>query len=68
MKLKVDNVVENPDGTATVNFEVDDEMELHIANQYGVTVEQLTVEQVQEFVMKAVNGLVQDKQKDLQQP
>jgi hypothetical protein len=68
MKLKVDNVVENPDGTATVNFEVDDEMELHIANQYGVTVEELTMEQVQEFVLKAVNNLVQEKEKQLEQP
>jgi hypothetical protein len=68
MKLKVDNVIENPDGTATVNFELDDEMEMFIANFYKVDIEELTAEQVQEFVLKAVNGLVEQKQKDLQQP
>jgi hypothetical protein len=68
MKLKVDNVIENPDGTATVNFELDDEMEAFIANFYKVDIEELTAEQVQEFVLKAVNGLVEQKEKELQQP
>jgi hypothetical protein len=62
MKLKVDNVKENGDGTVTVNFELDDEMEEFIAKQYGVTVEELTLEQTQQFVLKAVNGLIKDKE------
>ena len=66
MKLKVDNVIENPDGTATVNFELDEEMEVFIAQHYGVTKEELTEDKIQEFVIKAVNGLVQEK--ETQQP
>jgi hypothetical protein len=59
MKLKVDNVIQNSDGTATVNFEIDDEMEEFIAKRYNVTVEELTEQQVTEFVLKAINGLVE---------
>ena len=59
MKLRVDNVVQNSDGTATINFEIDDEMEQFIAKRYNVTVEELTEQQVSEFVLKAVNGLVE---------
>lgn len=59
MKLRVDNVVQNSDGSATINFEIDDEMEQFIAKRYNVTVEELTEQQVSEFVLKAVNGLVE---------
>ena len=68
MKLKVDNVIDNPDGTATVNFELDEEMEVFIAQYYGVTKEELTEDKIQEFVIKAVNGLVEQKEKETQQP
>jgi hypothetical protein len=68
MKLRVDNVKENGDGSVTVDFELDDEMEEFIAKRYGVTVEELTPEQTEEFVLEAINGLVKEKEKELQQP
>ena len=58
MKIKVDNIIENPDGTATLNFEIDDEAEAAIAKSFGVTVEELTQEQLQEFVMRSLNEVV----------
>jgi hypothetical protein len=58
MKIKVEKLVENPDGTVTLDFEVDDEAEAAIAKSYGVTVEELTQEQLQEFVMRSLNEVV----------
>jgi hypothetical protein len=55
MKIKVEKIVENGDGTVTLDFEVDDEAEVAIAKSYGVTVEELTQEQLQEFVMRSLN-------------
>jgi hypothetical protein len=55
MKIKVDSIKENGDGTVTLDFEVDDEAEAAIAKSYGVTVEELTEEQLQEFVIKSLN-------------
>lgn len=58
MKIKVEKIVENQDGTVTLDFEVDDEAEAVIAKSFGVTVEELTQEQLQEFVMRSLNELV----------
>ena len=58
MKIKVDSYKENDDGTVTLDFEVDDEAEAFIAKSYGVTVEELTQEQLQEFVIKSLNEVV----------
>lgn len=58
MKIKVDSIKDNGDGTVTLDFEVDDEAEVAIAKSYGVTVEELTQEQLQEFVMRSLNQVV----------
>lgn len=68
MKLKVDNVVENNDGSVTVDFEVDDEMELVIAKYYGITHDKLTEELVQDFVIKSINKLVEKNLPQIEQP
>lgn len=64
MKLTVDKVTENSDGTVTVNFEMDDEYEEFIKKSLGVEV--LTDEMVHSFVNSAVEKMVLEKTKELE--
>ena len=67
MKLNVNKMIENPDGTATLDFEIDDEMEQFIAKSLGVTVEELTQEQLQNFIVTALEeGLKRSEQENKQ--
>lgn len=68
MKIKVEKIVQNQDGTVTLDFEVDDEAEAVIAQSYGVTVEELTQEQLQEFVMRSLNGVIAKAEQENKQP
>lgn len=65
MQLKVEKVNENPDGTVTVDFEIDDEYEEFIKKTLGV--EELTDEMVHKFVTEAVEFLVKQKTKELEE-
>ena len=67
MKIKVEKIVQNPDGTVTLDFEVDDEAEAAIAQSYGVTVEELTQEQLQEFVIKSLNQAAAKAEQEIKQ-
>jgi hypothetical protein len=67
MKIKVDSIKENGDGTVTLDFEVDDEAEAAIAKSYGVTVEELTQEQLQEFVIRSLNEAAAKAQQENKQ-
>lgn len=58
MKIKVEKIIENPDGTATLDFEIDDEMEQFVAKTLGTTVEEMTQEQLQSFIMSALNDAI----------
>lgn len=64
MKLTVDKITENPDGTVTVNFDMDDEYEEFIKKTLGV--EELTDEMVHSFVNNAIQRMVEEKSKDLE--
>lgn len=64
MKLTVDKVTENADGTVTVNFEMDDEYEEFIKKTLGV--EELTDEMIQGFVNNQIEIMIQERTKELQ--
>lgn len=64
MKIKVDTIQENNDGTVTLNFEIDEEAEERIAKSYGVSVKELTQEQLQTFILNSLTELVAKAEKE----
>lgn len=67
MKIKVDKIKENDDGTVTLDFEIDDEAEVAIAKSYGVTVEELTQEQLQQFVIRSLREAAEKAEQENKQ-
>lgn len=67
MKINVNKMIENPDGTATLDFEIDEEMEEFVAKSLGVTVEELTQEQLQNFITTALLEAVKKSEQENKQ-
>lgn len=67
MKINVNKMIENPDGTATLDFEIDEEMEEFVAKSLGVTVEELTQEQLQNFITTALLNAVKKSEQENKQ-
>lgn len=67
MKIKVDSIKDNGDGTVTLDFEVDDEAEEKIAQFYKVSKEELTQEQLQAFVINSLNEVVEKAEQENKQ-
>ncbi len=67
MKINVNKMIENPDGTATLDFEIDEEMEEFVAKSLGVTVEELTQEQLQNFITTALQEAVKKSEQENKQ-
>lgn len=65
MKLKVETISVNSDGTATIQFEMDDEYEKMIKKSLGV--DELTEEMVQNYIIKAIENMVKEKELEVEQ-